>query len=171
MIGCSQQYPTQSALQEIPTILPATQPIRPSPELTCPLPWSPTQPHRLRPSPPQVPRPTTIDWNHLSAILACPIVSHDGKPLAVPLGREAQDHTQDPCPAPLPVGIDHHRPLHEIDLHLFPGLRLDPPHGVSSKGPSTCRRSRGTNNRRRFVLVAFAVLTYLRPLLTSPLAE
>jgi hypothetical protein len=26
-------------------------------------------------------------------------------------------------------------------------------------------------NRRRFVLVAFAVLTYLRPLLTSPLAE
>jgi hypothetical protein len=27
------------------------------------------------------------------------------------------------------------------------------------------------NNRRRFVLVAFAVLTYLRPLLTSPLAE
>ena len=64
MIGCSQQYPTQPALQQIPTILPATQPIRPSPELPCPHPWSPTQPHRLRPSPPPLPRPTTIDWNH-----------------------------------------------------------------------------------------------------------
>ena len=64
MIRWSQQYPTQPALQQIPTILPATQPIRPSPELPRPLPWSPAQPHRLRPSPPPLPRPTTIAWNH-----------------------------------------------------------------------------------------------------------
>jgi len=40
------------------------------------------------------------------------------------------DHPQDPCPAPLPVGIDHHRPLHEVDLHFFPGLRFHPPHAL-----------------------------------------